>query len=155
SAHLRVHRSPLRNRYSHSAIATRSLALGGNHVGKISVRAALPFNSPGLSLNGLRLAPGPGPQGLRRDFAQGEAKRQGAAQPAPVRSVEAPHALGPAEGANLRTLPEDLGYARQLQQIALHEIEEEQPRARVDHQIAQSVEVAVAAEIRNQQRAVG
>lgn len=68
---------------------------------------------------------------------------------------EAPDALGTRRGRDLGPIPNDTCLARQLQQIASREIDEQQSRPGIDREIAQRVEKAIAAIIRHDDRAVG
>ena len=72
---------------------------------------------------------------------------------APALDSEIPKALrsaGPTGGVVL--IPEDFGAPGQLQRPVPLEIEEHQPRARVDHEIAERVEHAVAHIVRDSKR---
>src|SRR5262249_45052600 len=75
----------------------------------------------------------------------GPAERGGGAAAPAALDVDAPQPLGAVERADLGAVPLDLGAALEVEQIAAREVDEHQRGARIGHQVAEGVEVAVAA----------
>ena len=87
-----------------------------------------------------------------RELRRAPSQRERARAPQHLTHAHAQQPLGAFERLELRAVPQHFGVARQVQQIAALVVDEEQPRARIQAQVAERVEEAVAGEVGHGQR---
>src|SRR6185437_5335034 len=100
----------------------------------------------------LARVPDAGCERRRRIVAEGPVEGQRARATPAALDVESPASLRTGHGSRGAIRPVDRHPALELEEIAGREIDEQQAGPRVAQQIAERVEVAVAAEIGNRQR---